>query len=404
MEKKPSDIHTKKEHKLTRRRIMKMLTASGVAPAAASRITVDDVKAADSDQIPISLDVDGEYKENVPADWYDQVKHAEKVRDKIANNHGHRKSILAIGVRAGIRGGENTTIVIDFNEDSDSKGKDKDNTPDEREGIEVEKEERQPPKPKNCDTYPAPCSDYDCRPLPEGEDIPAGAMFETQDPLMGGHIGMGSHTTNVRDRDSTYHHTWMMTAHQAYSCEASGDIYHQPEADFGYKVGEVAEIHPDYDMAIVEPTRGVEDDILPSAYVHESSDLHNGARYGPVENTLSKDGVLKWRSEERSVFRYGIGSCYDSGTVGSIYQDYTVDADNTNYCSNTLKEVIRIAGSQCVDGDSGSLQFCYYKPDDAYFGIGLTSGGTEHGYITDGYTNAVAGYRIDNDLGYYWKN
>lgn len=59
MERKPSNIHSKKEHKLTRRRIMKMLTAAGVAPAAASRITVDDVKAADSDQIPISLDVGG---------------------------------------------------------------------------------------------------------------------------------------------------------------------------------------------------------------------------------------------------------------------------------------------------------------------------------------------------------
>lgn len=75
MVEKPSDIHRKESHKLTRRRIVKMLTASGVAPAAASLITVDDVKGADNDQVPISLDTNGEYKVNVAADWYDRVVH-----------------------------------------------------------------------------------------------------------------------------------------------------------------------------------------------------------------------------------------------------------------------------------------------------------------------------------------
>lgn len=123
MVKNPSDIHSKKTHKLTRRRVVRMLTAAGVAPAAASRITVDDVKAADDDQVPISLDVDGKIKENVPANWYDRIVHTRNVTDKIQESYGHRKSVIGIGYSAGERGGDNPYVVVGINQDSNSKEK-----------------------------------------------------------------------------------------------------------------------------------------------------------------------------------------------------------------------------------------------------------------------------------------
>lgn len=60
-------------------------------------------------------------KENVPAGWYDRVLHTRDVRDKIAKNHGQRSSVLGIGYQAGKTGGENPSIVIDFNKESEDK-------------------------------------------------------------------------------------------------------------------------------------------------------------------------------------------------------------------------------------------------------------------------------------------
>ena len=101
----PSDVHRSKDTKLTRRRILRTLTAAGVTPVAASRITVDDVKAADDDQVPISLDVKGEIKKNVPADWYDKLIHTRDIRSKLSRNHDHRESVLGVGYSPGKRGG-----------------------------------------------------------------------------------------------------------------------------------------------------------------------------------------------------------------------------------------------------------------------------------------------------------
>lgn len=124
MERKPSSINSKKESKLTRRRILKYLTAAGMAPSAAANITVDDVKAADSDQVPISIDVDGEIIEHVPADWYDRVVHTRDVRDKLARNHGRKESILAIGYDPATRDRGQPAVKIHFEREHKNKEQD----------------------------------------------------------------------------------------------------------------------------------------------------------------------------------------------------------------------------------------------------------------------------------------
>lgn len=397
----PSDIHSGKKHKLTRRRVLDALTAAGVAPVAASRITVDDVKAADDDQIPISLDVKGELKYNVPADWYDRLVHARDVRDKVNRNHGHRGSIYGIGINPGRKGGENPQIIIHFDEDSEEKEKDKNDTPDERDGVKIKKEEVPPVKPANCpdtDRYDNICNNYDCRTLPEGDNIPAGPLVDVTWP--GG--GWGAHTSRMMDNNATYHSSWMFAAHQVPDCEVQRqDVYHQPALDNNdwYTMGEIAEIYPEYDMAIIEATRGVDDDVLPSPYVHEASDLQNGAVYGPIEHTMSKDGVALWRNESRSVFQYSPRSCLLSGEVDEIFQDYSVDPDA--FCSGIIKEAIWFTMS-ARSGDSGGLTWGYWSEQDAYLGISVTSSYIDGGFAQDR-TTGSAGYRIYEDLGYYWK-
>jgi hypothetical protein len=399
MERKPSSINSKKESKLTRRRILKYLTAAGMAPSAAANITVDDVKAADSDQVPISIDVDGEIIEHVPADWYDRVVHTRDVRDKLARNHGRKESILAIGYDPATRDRGQPAVKIHFEREHKNKEQDQKEVPDKRDGVPIEKEERQPPKPTACTEYET-CIEYDCRPLPEGTNIPAGGLFEVR--WLGESSGWGSHTSRMMDQNAEYNSCWMFCAHQAVGCNDAGEIYHQPKNGGGYKVDEVVEINPYYDMAIIEPTRGVEDDILPSPYVHESSDLQDGDRYGPIENTMHEDGVAKWADEGREVFRYGAKTCYSDGVIGGLYENYSVDDENSNYCASEIREVVETNG-ESDDGDSGSLMWGYYEPDDAYLGIAMNFSGSPGGIIEPSYALGTAGYRIYQDLGYYWK-
>ena len=402
----PSDVHRSKDTKLTRRRILRTLTAAGVTPVAASRITVDDVKAADDDQVPISLDVKGEIKKNVPADWYDKLIHTRDIRSKLSRNHDHRESVLGVGYSPGKRGGENPYIIVELNEDSDSKEQDKSEIPDEREGVTIEKEEVKAASPDNCpDTpyYESLCDNYDCTTLPEGDDIPAGPMVEF--PGIG---RWGSHTSQVLWSDDTLKLGWMTSAHYITDCGVGHEAYHQPANDGGdgYKIGEITAIHPEYDISIIETTEFDNPNIDPSPYVHESSNLSSGYTYGPIETVMTKDGVDLWAREDREVFRYGAGTCYGNGRVEATIQDWEVLGEPEDWCNPSINEVVRIRIDNSGDGDSGALHWGYYEPQDAYLGIGSHSASRPSPSIfsdRDRVAFCSAGYRIYNDLGYFWS-
>jgi len=82
MRRKPSEIHKKKIGKMSRRRLMNTLTAFGFSATTAAALQASDVKAADSDQVPISIDHSGDSIVMVDADWYDRLK---RTRDTSKN-------------------------------------------------------------------------------------------------------------------------------------------------------------------------------------------------------------------------------------------------------------------------------------------------------------------------------
>lgn len=388
---KPSDIQSKKLNRLTRRRLMKYLSAAGVSIATVQNITVDDVKAADTDQIPIALDTQGNIIKNVSADWYDRVVHANDVRDKIAANHGDRPSVIGVGYDPA----SEPNVVIHFHEESESKEKDKGETPNQKDGVTVKKEEVNP-KPTACPSEPETCLEYDCRTIEEGKDIPAGTLAEV--PYAPG--TWGGITSRIRDNNHEHDHGWLISAHQDSSCGDGyrPDVYHQPRDDGGYKIGEIVEVYPNYGAAVVHPTRGISDDIHASPYVADSTNIIDGDRYGPIQATMSKDGVRTWRDNDYSVFRYGPSTCYDDGEVLDIYQDYSVTSDSCG--EQTLHESIHIT-NEVDDGDSGSLAFGYYSPDDIWLGIGILVQEDDR-LLTKDRVITGAGYAIHNDLGYHW--
>jgi hypothetical protein len=85
-----------------------------------------------------------------------------------------------------------------------------------------------------------------------------------------------------------------------------------------------------------------------------------------------------------------------------VYENYGVDDEAYGYCASEIREVVETNG-ESDDGDSGSLMWGYYQPDDAYLGIALEFTGSRGGIIEPNYAMGTAGYRIYQDLGYYWK-
>jgi hypothetical protein len=86
-----------------------------------SHLTVDDVKGADSDQVPIYLDTQGNEKRYVPSDWYNKVLDARKARYKIEEKHLHKEGVLSVGYSPGKHGGDNPHVIVGLDYNSDKK-------------------------------------------------------------------------------------------------------------------------------------------------------------------------------------------------------------------------------------------------------------------------------------------
>ena len=156
MRRKPSEIHKKKIGKMSRRRLMNTLTTFGFSTATAAALQASDVKAADSDQVPISIDHSGDSIVMVDADWYD---HLERTRDTFEEikrawlpPQGHRHNsrnnknkdeyddVLGVFISAG-KGNENPHIIVSIDQESDTKDETRGNIPERRDGSRIEVEE-----------------------------------------------------------------------------------------------------------------------------------------------------------------------------------------------------------------------------------------------------------------------
>ncbi|MCY4729814.1 twin-arginine translocation signal domain-containing protein [Natronomonas gomsonensis] len=97
----PRDLNRLNEHKLTRRRVMKAAAAAGMSSAAVLTMTPDDVKAADSDQVTIPFDTEGEEKKQIAADVLDWYYRARDATDKIKEAHFGKDGVHRVATRGG---------------------------------------------------------------------------------------------------------------------------------------------------------------------------------------------------------------------------------------------------------------------------------------------------------------
>lgn len=113
-------IHTETYPGMSRRQLLSSLTGVGFTPLTASYLTTDDIDNAASDEVPIvvgfhSDDSQSErtaYKEYVPADWYNNFRHATQVKHRLTKFLSQVPGIVSVGVIPGDRGGENARLIV----------------------------------------------------------------------------------------------------------------------------------------------------------------------------------------------------------------------------------------------------------------------------------------------------
>lgn len=117
-------IHGETYPGMSRRRLLSSLSGLGFTQVSAKFITREDIDNAASDEVPIvtgfySDDPTSEttaYKEYVPADWYNEFRHATQIKQQLESSLIQIPGVVSVGVVPGERGGGSSHVVVRIQE------------------------------------------------------------------------------------------------------------------------------------------------------------------------------------------------------------------------------------------------------------------------------------------------
>lgn len=387
---KPSSIHSKKLHRFTRRRILKTLSAAGVSSAALGLLDVDTVRGAASDQIPISMDTEGNSTTYVEADWYDRLVKAREVFKTIENGFlpeqanprakmatkRIRDAVTGVWLDAGT-GNSDPHIIVSVVEDAPGRGDAPGAIPEKMRGIPVEIEYTEREEETACSASSKS----------DTSEMPGGLQVDFYGPNDG--YANGTLTSRVWNRDN--YDTLLMTAahvpenavEDECGIELQGmDAYHN-----GTKIGEVDHVRHDHDVATIYPTDTTALDKVWNPGNH-SQKFH-------VKDTMSADGIDTFVSNNEKIKKCGRTTCLTEGTVSARGKKERAYVNEE--CTEYWYDCVRWGGFTSIDaGDSGSLAFGADPNGDGYLATNINS------WRWFDYSSGPAGYAIDNNHNYYW--
>lgn len=375
MEKKPSDIHSGNNKKLTRRRVMKLATAAGFSATTAATLTADDIRAADSDQVTISFDTEGNIKNQVPADWYDWVQRAKEVRQKIYSRHWGKDGIKSIGMSSG-EGEDNPHIVVDLDQKNNKKEERRGEISEREDGIRIKIREKSNRFSADCDDQTASTSS-----LPGGVRSDRGGISCTNGPRF------------INGSFKDYDFGWSIAAHCLSDC-SDGDFFDHD----GVRFAEVVFVDFERDIAYLEPRNNAE----PVSEIVYPEDHSQSAH---ISGTVSEDGISQLLTENSTIIIWGINGCETLGGINAYNQDRTIE-DVAFICANyTLTDMLGIGTEfESPDGgDSGTVYFAQNPDGDKFFAVGSHAASTDSG-IGGNYAVGGQGYSIRNEHNIWWDD
>lgn len=386
------ELNSKKKHKLTRRRVVKIAIGLGISSAVATNMTVDDVKASDSNQVTISLDVDGERKYVMDADYLDWVRRATRATTRIQNRFTDQgdleDGLMKIGMVTG--DGEDNPHVRVVIDDSDTGDKRRSEMPERENGVRVEVEEGQDGEGRQT-------CEAECWPESDGS-FPGGQRVHV--PFEG---GATSSSRMIEDDFNWF--GWTTAAHAVPDCKANGETMEHSTIDCNYAVGDGDFSDITRDVAFFE----IRDD-GPST---DDRNINPGdhSEQVKISSTPSEEGMAAIADEyegEDAIEVFGQGSCRWAGELDGYNETRNVGDDND--CTDTLYDQMNVEGGlqgtsdHVVPGDSGALFFIADPNDDnLHYALGSVAGYTSEFSFT--YENYGAqGFTIYDLYDRAWRN
>lgn len=374
----PRKLNSVKEHKLTRRRVMKLASSVGLSSAVVANMTIDDVKASDSDQVTISLDVDGQRKYAIDADYLDWVQRATRVTERITRNHFEKSSVDSVSTRGG-EGEENPHVVVTINRNDNNADKHRGEIPEERDGVQVKVQEGE------GEGESLMCDGMEC--IDESLDFPGGQPIVVRHDNSDEANGPGTISPQIIESGwdwfgcSTAAHGFIFDG----ECDSSAYVYH--ETDLDYEDGEY--IHNDvcYPLGSGDFLDFVRDvafinmeDVTETDWNINPSNHNEGVQ---INGTLSEEGVAAIHDEyngENKFHCYGAGACHTAIELQGWNDTRSLShLDEDQRCNDTLYDQL-VLDDGCVQpdgpgsGDSGGIWFTPDPETDSWWAIGATSG------------------------------
>lgn len=388
---KPSSINNIKDHKLTKRRLLSALSSAGFGTATVSSLTIDDVKAADSDQVTIALTCDGDRKERVSSDWYDHLVRARRVTQRMEknwlgsgnSNRDTHNDVFGVWLNSG-SGSNAPHVIITIDRNSSTKDETRGEVPERRNDVRIEVEERSREYESACD----PKCKENLSEMPGGLEV----CFDG--------VGCGTLGPQAWDYNDN---TWNLTtaAHVPADDGHCGDdiIGDIAETACGDYIGRVKYIDHTHDICIIDPYM----DPLPEVWNPED----HSERWGVITDSLSADGVDYWMGgedhDERKVWKYGAKTCHSEGYVDA--RGKKEDPEVGNPCTpdpNTWNDCVRWGSvTDLGAGDSGSIAFGADPYSNDFYAVCQNSWRWVD--PLHNYTAGPAGYAWKNKHGYEWR-
>jgi hypothetical protein len=386
MDKKPSDVNVDK--KISKRELMKRMGAAGIPLATAANLSVDEVRAADSDEVAITVDTEGEDVRYVDSTWYDNLRQAEKVQNKMRNRM-NREGVVGIHVDPGDKKGTKPHIVVTV--PNNGKGeRERGRTPERKDGVRVRVVVRD-----NWQT--TGCSYYDNQSL---ESPLAGGAKAVVPSETDGDSGIEQKVGTITPYllDNSYNRIGYTTTAYHVVCDRVSDTV---STNQGMTVGTVDRTLPNHDLAVIKPASDIDmDDKHYNVGDMDDEKLD-------IDGTLNRDGVSHYSSEGIPVSKFGYGSCGSEGQINQI----GVEQPKPGGClSGPMENQVRWGSAgKSTGGDSGAITMVPKNPDKndrkayAVSQVSGTSNVVEPAYGRS-YVWGVGGYALRNILGYWWGN
>ena len=376
----PRSLNSLNEHKLTRRKVMRAASSVGLSSAVAANMTVEDVKASDSDQVTVSFDISGNSKHTVDADRMEWMARATEATRQVQNKHSGKEGILRIGTRGG-GSKDNPHVMVTLDRDSEEKEERRGELAEKKNGVRVETQKDEDEWELHCDP------DY----WPQNNDLPGGQRVNM---LLG---EAGTCSCQMLKTDFNWF-GWTTSAHVAGDCtEDDRKVQHSADGS-SYDIGKVDFVDFYRDVAFIS-----DDYHKTSAWNIKPSDHREGVE---INGTVTEEGfsvVDEKYDGQQAVFLYGAGNCFtDFELIG-----WNEDVSNPDYnCADPIRDQMvvdkQVFDSEPKKGDSGGLYFVEDPDNPGYWYAMGSHNGEAAGVYNRPY--GAQGFTLHNIHDRLWKN